>query len=219
MSRGGLTHLHSEDAVIRRFRATQVPLTIASVGAVVLLLISGTAVGQGKSQTTSTEIEHPWDTGTVSGNVYTNHALGLIYEFPKEWAVDHAAMDYENARPRVPEPSDPKLREIVRVESDSHLLLEVASHASDSPSHAGPPSIRFEADRLSSSKPVTATDMLAFIRKSQGSSSHVIREPEDHTFDGRFSLAWTLPRLCRRPLTSSARNVRVTSSASEKVIC
>ena len=95
-------------------------------------------------------------------------------------------MDYENAPPRGPEPSDPKLREIFRYKNDSHVLLEVASNPSDSPRHAAPPMIRLEAGRISPSKPVTAADMLAFIKQTESERSNkVIREPEDSSFDGQ----------------------------------
>lgn len=124
------------------------------------------------------------ESGAISGNVYTNGLLGLSYEFPRDWGVDRAAMDYENARANRPQPKDPKMKEVFPLRNDGYVLLEVAKQASDTTRHADPPIIRLMADRLTAKSP-TLEELTAFIKKQQHGTSQVVGEEKVCSFGGQ----------------------------------
>ena len=177
---------------------------LATVAVLPLLLmqLSHAADGERKHQGDTTANQGQWDKGSVSGNVYTNNSLGLRYEFPKDWGVAQAAMDYENTPPKEsePKPDAPVDGKIFHAGDNSCVLLEVAKHPSEGPRHPAPPSIRLEVGKITASQEsMSARDVLDFMRRTTKSNffGRVVREPTDYSFGGqtfsRMDMTRTMP--------------------------
>lgn len=149
------------------------------------------------------------DLGSISGNVYTNDSLGMAYEFPKGWFVDHAWMDMAN-RPQDPgpRPADPaeqaKYDATVAAMQSTHALLAVSEHTADTPGGGGP-RIQLSVSPVFENK--TGADILNGMKSMYGHMRliQIVDDPADYTFGG----ADVFPNGHETPGCDLARRCRV----------
>jgi len=129
------------------------------------------------------------DLGSIAGNVYTNDSLGMVYEFPKSWFVDHSWMDMQNKPQDVgPRPTDPdqvaKYDSMVAMKKGTHALLAVSQRPPDAAKESGP-RIQFTVSPALDN--TNGDDILNGMKSMYGRMRlvQVVGDPEDYTFGGQ----------------------------------
>jgi len=150
---------------------------------------AGASAARAASANSPQTAQTPADLGSISGNVYTNNSVGMTYEFPKGWFVDHAWIDAQNkpvdlgTRPTDPQEAA-RYDSMVAMKKGTHALLAVSEHGGDTASDRGP-RIQLSVSPVFENR--SGADVLRGMKAAYSNMRliQIVDDPADYTFGGQ----------------------------------